>query len=159
MNRAWLCYTWNNYTLLLLLLLAQKFNFIHYQSSKWPQFWLKESTTRSRSLGLTEAISYLISYSCIFIIAFLIPAFLSLNFPIPAFSYPGFFQSPILAKTHHALLNFFELNGTTFGAPLYNTLGSDTLVVKYELSLKINDNQLNALWTANEEWNVHPFAS
>ena len=48
---------------------------------------------RSRSLGLTEAISYLISYSCIFIIAFLIPAFLSLNFPIPAFSYPCVLQS------------------------------------------------------------------
>ena len=41
----------------------------------------------------------------------------------------------------------------------FNTLSSDLLVVKYELSLKINGNQLNALWTANEEWNVHPFAS
>ena len=35
----------------------------------------------------------LISYSCIFIIVFLIPAFLSLNFPIPAFSYPCVLQS------------------------------------------------------------------
>ena len=29
----------------------------------------------------------------------------------------------------------------------FNTLSSDLLVVKYELSLKINGNQLNALWT------------
>ena len=29
----------------------------------------------------------------------------------------------------------------------FNTLRSDLLVVKYELSLKINGNQLNVLWT------------